>query len=161
MTGSSVFNTMSFLPLICNSFTIPHLYLICWDLPLSSSKLQVESWCKSISGYHLSNGLLSPLLPSTARIVCIVYGNWFFPLLVFDTATSQDITSRPHLYFYPIILPPTLSALITGFFPLPSTSCPPPYQPPITSHKHSSWTWPRLRVGLDFQLRFRVGLTLA
>ena len=91
----------------------------------------------------------------------IGYGNWFFPLLVSDTATSQDIASRPHLYFYPIILPPTLSALITGFFPLPSTSCPSPYQPPITSHKHPSWTWPRLRIGLDFWLRLRVGLTLA
>ena len=52
---------MSFLPLVCISFTIPHLYFINWDLPLSSSKLWVESWCKSISGYHLSNGLLSPL----------------------------------------------------------------------------------------------------
>ena len=52
---------MSFLPLVCISFTIPHLYLIRWDLPLSSSKLQVKSQCKSISGYHLSNGLLSPL----------------------------------------------------------------------------------------------------
>ena len=61
MTGSSVFNTMSFLPLICISFTIPHLYLIHWDLPLSSSKLRIELWCKSISGYHLSNGLLLPL----------------------------------------------------------------------------------------------------
>ena len=59
--GSSVFNTMSFLPLVCISFTIPHLCLIHWDLPLSSSKLWVESWCKSISGYHLSNWLLSPL----------------------------------------------------------------------------------------------------
>ena len=145
---------MSFLPLVCISFTIPHLYLICWDLPLSSSKLRVKSWCKSISGYHLSNGLLSPLLPSTARIG---YGNWFFLLLVFDTATFQDIASRPHLYFYPIILPPTLSALITGFFPLPSTSCPPPYQPPITSHIHSSWTC----IGLDFRLRLCIGLTLA
>ena len=55
------FVMMSFLPLVCISFTIPHLYLIRWDLPLSSSKLWVESWCKSISGYHLSNGLLSPL----------------------------------------------------------------------------------------------------
>ena len=55
------FVTMGFLPLVCISFTIPHLYLIRWDLPLSSSKLWVESSCKSISGYHLSNGLLSPL----------------------------------------------------------------------------------------------------
>ena len=38
-----------------------HLYLIHWDLPLSSSKLWVKLLCKSISGNHLSNGLLSPL----------------------------------------------------------------------------------------------------
>ena len=29
-------------------------------------------------------------------------------------------------------------------------SCPPPYQPPITSHKHSSWTWPRFHIGCVF-----------
>ena len=59
--ANSCFVTMSFLPLVCISFIIPHLYLIHWDLPLSSSKLRVKSWCKSISGYHLSNGLLLPL----------------------------------------------------------------------------------------------------
>ena len=71
---------------------------------------------------HLSQTLFMDMTQTShqlclhARIICIGYGNWFFPLLVFDTATSQDITSRPHLYFYPIILPPTLSEQVSFSF---------------------------------------------
>ena len=50
-----------FLTTHLHLFYNPSSVLIHWDLPLSSSKLQVESLCKSISGYHLSNGLLLPL----------------------------------------------------------------------------------------------------
>ena len=96
-----VFHYDEFLTTCLHLFYNPSSVLICWDLPLSSSKLWVESWCKSISGYHLSNGLLSPLIPSTARIVCIVYGNWFFPLLVFDTATSPRHCFKASLVFLP------------------------------------------------------------
>ena len=68
---------------------------------------------------HLSQTLFMDMTQTShrsclhTRIVCIGYGNWFFLLLVFDTATSQDIASRPHLYFYHIILPPTLSEQVS------------------------------------------------
>ena len=95
-----------FLPLVCISFTIPHLYLIHWDLPLSSSKLWVESWCKSISGYHLSNGLLSPLsypplqgssvldmATGSSHCLYLIWWHCFKTSLVFRSGSGLDFVS--------------------------------------------------------------------
>jgi hypothetical protein len=76
---SSVFDTMNFLPVVFASlFTIPHLYLIRWDVPQAASPRAIkalESSCKSISAvFYLTDfcRMISLTLHRKDRLYCQV-----------------------------------------------------------------------------------------